>query len=137
EDVILLNSDAGGNEHPLTTEFIEWFSANVFPVVMVTPIHADMWETPGYAEKRGYDSNAPLSFLDMIKIKGRPPSRKAQFCTEKLKLKPAMRWIKANVAGEYVRYSGLRRDESDTRKETPYHERDDWFECEVWHPIFD
>jgi hypothetical protein len=118
-------------------EFIRWFSENVHPVATVQPIHADMWETPGYAEKRGYDSNAPLSFLDMIEIKGRPPSRKAQFCTEKLKLKPTMRWIKANVVGEYVRYSGLRRDESENRRETPYHERDDWFECEVWHPIFD
>lgn len=26
-EVILLNSDAGGNEHPLTTEFIAWYSA--------------------------------------------------------------------------------------------------------------
>lgn len=137
EDVILLNSDAGGNEHPLTTQFILEFSRAVHPVVMVTPIHADMWATPGFAETRGYDSNAPLSFLDMIKIKGRPPSRKAQFCTEKLKLRPSLRWIKENVHEPYVRYSGLRRDESDSRKQTPYHEHDEWFQCETWHPIFD
>ena len=33
EDVILLNSDAGGNEHPLTVEFVERYSATVHPVV--------------------------------------------------------------------------------------------------------
>lgn len=137
EDVILLNSNAGGNESPVTVKFIEDYSAAVHPVMIVEAIHADMWETPGYAEKKGLDSNAPLSFLDMIKIKGRPPSRKAQFCTEKLKLRPAMRWIKANIHGEYVRYSGLRRQESDARKHTPYSEHDDWFECTVFHPIFD
>lgn len=144
EDVILLNSTVGGNEHPITVDFIKWFSENVHPVAVVDPIHADMWETPGFAEKRGFDSNAPLSFLDMIKIKGRPPSRKAQFCTEKLKLKPALRWMKENIGHdgkswkvEVTRYSGLRRQESDSRAATPPQEWDEWFECEVHHPIFD
>lgn len=46
EDVILCNSDAGGNEHPMTTEFIAWYSANVHPVELIIPIVADMWKTP-------------------------------------------------------------------------------------------
>ena len=138
EDVILLNSNAGGHESPLTVDFIRRYSETVHPVVVVEPIHADMWLTPGHAETRGYDSDAPLTFLDMIKIKGRPPSRKAQFCTELLKLRPALRWIRANLAGqEWTRYTGLRRDESDPRKDTPPEEWDDWFECRVVHPIMD
>lgn len=35
ENVILTNSDAGGNEHPLTTAHINWYSEHVHPVVMV------------------------------------------------------------------------------------------------------
>ena len=38
EDVILLNSDAGGNEHPITTAFVEWYSENIHPVTVVTPL---------------------------------------------------------------------------------------------------
>jgi 3'-phosphoadenosine 5'-phosphosulfate sulfotransferase (PAPS reductase)/FAD synthetase len=38
DDVILTNSDAGGNEHPLTVEFIDWYSENVHPVVRVNAI---------------------------------------------------------------------------------------------------
>lgn len=144
EDVILLNSDAGGNEHPLTTEFIGWFSANVHPVVMVSPIISDNFLTPGYAEKRGLDGSAPLAFKQMIEIHGRPPSGGAQFCTEILKLRPSLRWIRENIGENgtatgprYDRYTGLRRDESDRRAATPLSEYDDFFFCQVHHPIFD
>ena len=41
EDIILLNSQAGRNEHPLTTEFVNWYSANVFPVIEVIPLVKD------------------------------------------------------------------------------------------------
>lgn len=34
-DVILLNSDAGKNEHPLTTEFVNWYSANIHEVIPI------------------------------------------------------------------------------------------------------
>jgi hypothetical protein len=46
--------------------------------------------------------------------------------------------MRENLGGEeWTRYSGLRRDESDPRKHTPYEEWDDWFECRVFHPIMD
>ena len=95
EDVILTNSDAGGWEDPLTTGFIDWYSANVHPVVKTNAIIADMWKTPGFAETKGLDGSAVLTFEAMVRIKGRPPSRKAQFCTEKLKLEPQRRWLNA------------------------------------------
>ena len=145
EDVILLNSDAGGNEHPATTEFIAWFSTNVHPVVTVSPTIADNFKTPGYAETRGFRSSDPLTFRQMIEIQGRPPSGGAQFCTEILKLRPSVRWIHENIGANepdkrielYIRYTGLRRDESDNRKNTPASENDEFFLCTVHHPIFD
>jgi 3'-phosphoadenosine 5'-phosphosulfate sulfotransferase (PAPS reductase)/FAD synthetase len=154
EDVILINSNAGNNEHPLTEEHIAWFSDNVHPVVVVQPIVNDIWITPGFASKRGLDGSMPLSFGKMIEIKGRPPSRKCQFCTEILKLRPALRWMRENLKHEWderrtppaevewpkwgiTRYSGMRRDESDPRARTPYLEWDDWFGCPVFHPLMD
>lgn len=144
EDVILMNSDAGGNEHPLTTAFVEEYSRTVHPVVCVSAIVADMWETPGYAEKRGFDGAAPLSFETMMAIKGCPPSRKQQFCTDHLKLAPQRRWIRQQfgVGGSYeglayIRYKGVRREESPKRKDTPYVSWDSYFDCDTYAPLID
>jgi 3'-phosphoadenosine 5'-phosphosulfate sulfotransferase (PAPS reductase)/FAD synthetase len=138
DQVILLNSDAGQHESPVTVGFIKRYSTEIFPVKSVSAIYADLWKTPGFAERRGFDGKANLSFLEMIKAKGRSPSRTAQFCTEVLKLRPSVRWIKENLNGEeFIRYSGLRRDESDRRVTTPYSEYDDAFNCQIFHPIFD
>jgi 3'-phosphoadenosine 5'-phosphosulfate sulfotransferase (PAPS reductase)/FAD synthetase len=144
EDVILTNSNAGGNEHPLTDEFIAQYSAAVHPVVFCNSIVADMWKTPGAAEERGYDGAAVLDFETLIKIKGRSPSRKAQFCTEKLKLNPQRRWIQTEfgVVGQFegwsfIRYTGVRRDESEARKHQAIEQWDDWYDCLLFAPIAD
>lgn len=135
EDVILLNSDAGGNEHPLTTAFVAEYSRTVHPVIVVQPLIRDIWKTEGFAESRGLNSADPLTFERMIELKGRPPSRKAQFCTEILKLRPQARWIQENITDDYERYSGVRRDESQARQNTPEREWDDYFDCWVNHPL--
>lgn len=137
EDIVLLNTNAGRNEHPLTEVFIHEYSETVFPVKCIGAIYADMWKTENFAETKGYDSSAELTFEDMIKVKGRPPSRKAQFCTEILKLRPQRRWIDANITDDYERYTGVRRDESHSRKDTPLREWDDYFDCYVNHPLAD
>jgi 3'-phosphoadenosine 5'-phosphosulfate sulfotransferase (PAPS reductase)/FAD synthetase len=137
EDIIALNSNAGNNEHPLTEAFIDEYSREVFPIIKVPNLIKDMWLTEGFAEGKGLDGEAPLDFELMIKLKGRPPSRKAQFCTEILKLRPQRRWIDANVTDEYECWTGLRRDESEARKNTPEREWDDYFDCYVNHPIVD
>ncbi len=137
EDVILLNSNAGGNEHPLTDAFVNEYSSKVHPVITVSALVSDLWKTEGFAEKRGLDGSEELTFTGMIKIKGRPPSRKAQFCTEILKLRPQRRWVNDNVTDEYERYTGLRRDESAPRANTSFREWDDYFDCYVNHPIAD
>jgi 3'-phosphoadenosine 5'-phosphosulfate sulfotransferase (PAPS reductase)/FAD synthetase len=144
EDVILLNSDAGGNEHPLTTQFVEEYSAKVHPVVVVTPIVADMGNRCkkgiGGEKRAKYSEANRLTFGVLADIKGMFPSSATQFCTEFLKLKPQARWIKKNIIDTGVsfrRYAGVRRDESKRRSEKKFIEWDDYFGCELHHPIVD
>jgi 3'-phosphoadenosine 5'-phosphosulfate sulfotransferase (PAPS reductase)/FAD synthetase len=137
EDVIVLNSPAGGNEHPLTTEHVQWFSNNVHPVTVVPALIRDMWANVDTCHNHGLDPDAQLTFVTMATIKGRFPSRMAQFCTEKLKLVPLRRWIQQNISGQFERHSGIRRDESPARDKTVARCFDDFFNCFVNHPIYD
>lgn len=144
EDVILTNSDAGKWEDPLTMAHTEWYSHNIHPITKCNALVKDMWATPGFAETKGLNGNDELTFLEMVRIKGRPPARKAQFCTEKLKLVPQRRWVKETFGpgGEfegwdYIRYTGVRRDESQARKNSPINSWDDWFDCPLVCPIAD
>lgn len=145
EDVILMNSDAGGNEHPLTTAFVETYSRVIHPVVSVTAIYADIWEGDGEAVAHGFDPLAPLDFPSLMDVKRTPPTPgKGQYCTEILKLRPQRRWLRAQFgptgpfAGEaFTRYSGKRRDESAKRCDTPFSFWDDWFDCETFAPLMD
>lgn len=145
EDVILLNSDVGGNEHPMTTEFIQNYSDTVHPVVMVTPIVADMG-TRGTREgsikdrRQEFAETDVLTFDRMAYIKGIFPRRTMQFCTEHLKLMPAYRWMKENLQANgftWRRYAGVRRDESRNRKDRQPIEVDEYFACELYLPIVD
>lgn len=142
EDVILLNSDAGGNEDPLTTFHILEYSETVHPVVMVSAINADMWvDGSSKPEEYGLDPNGRLTFEGLIARKG-PPTRKRKTCTEVLKLTPQRRWIRQmfGVGGpyegeDYERYTGVRRDESEKRKDTPDREWDQYFDCWLNHVV--
>jgi 3'-phosphoadenosine 5'-phosphosulfate sulfotransferase (PAPS reductase)/FAD synthetase len=141
EDIVLLNTEAGKNEHPLTVEFVEWYSANVFPVTVVTPLIKDLGgrgTKPGKCKERRdeFDDNDELTFDRLAYIKGRFPSHNAQFCTEHLKLAPQRRWSQENLAGiDFERYTGVRRDESERRKDRPEREWDDYFDCYLNHPL--
>lgn len=138
EDVILLNSNAGGNEHPLTVAFILEYSREVHPVSIVRPELQDLWQTEDFAETKGLDSHEPLTFPRLAEMKKRFPARRSQFCTYFLKIAPSVRWVCENLQDEsYVRYSGVRRDESEKRMDTPFKEWDDTFDCEVFHPLAD
>lgn len=139
EDVILLNSDAGGNEHPMTTEFIAQYSRGVHPVTTVSAIVADMGtRAKSKIDELGLSPTDTLTFPLLAKIKGYWPSSQAQFCTEHLKLAPAHRWMSENLKGhEYRRYSGVRRDESRRRADRKAEEWDDYFGCPLYHPIVD
>lgn len=141
EDVILLNSDVGGHEHPITTQFIADYSRDVHPVEVITPIVADMrGRKKGRIEELGLKPNDPLTFEQLGLIVGMWPSSKFQFCTEFLKLAPSHRWIEENIRGKgykWVRYAGVRREESRRRQSKKAIEWDDYFGCELHHPIMD
>lgn len=158
EDIILLNTQAGRNEHPITTEFIAWYSANVFPVIEVVPLVKD-WvrriSTASGNGQRGVNEGATrdrlldveadtplfrleeeLTFDRLAYLAGRFPSRTAQFCTEHLKLTPQIRWCEEHLAGiEFERWVGVRCDESEARKDTPKRRWDETFRCYVNAPI--
>ena len=135
--VILVNSDAGGNEHPLTVEHVDWYSAHVHPVVRVTARVGD-FRTREWCERKGVDPGADLTFPELARIKGRFPSRCAQFCTEALKLAPIRRWLRAAYPdGNYARFSGVRRDESLARSQRQWMEWDDYFDCDLYNPVYD
>lgn len=144
-DVIAINSQAGRWEHPLTATFISEFVVLVAPVIEVVPLVKDIWITDEWAEKeRGMDGDVELTMELLVSIKNRPPSRKAKFCTEILKLRPQKRWISEHFgpAGEYAgesytRYAGVRRDESMGRSNSPIEQWDSFFDCELIYPLAD
>jgi len=143
DEVILLNSDAGGNEHPITTEWIAWYSEHVHPVVTVTPLVKDMGTRgtrPGATKDRRdkYGDEHPLTFDILAEIKGMFPARKMQFCTEHLKLAPQHRWMRENLTDRtWIRYTGVRRDESRKRRDATIGAWDDYFGCELQQPLAD
>lgn len=146
DDVILINSDVGGHEHPITTEFVGWYSENVHPVVVVTPIVRDLKNvglregTKAKSRRDRYADDDVMTFDVMAEIKGIFPARTNQFCTDLLKLSPQNRWIKENLRDKgiaYVRYAGVRRQESQKRKNKKAIEWDDYFGGELHHPIVD
>jgi 3'-phosphoadenosine 5'-phosphosulfate sulfotransferase (PAPS reductase)/FAD synthetase len=143
-NTILVNSDAGGNEHPLTSAFVGQYSREVFSVVRLEAVVGDVWTTPGFAETKGLSSSAPLGFPTLAMLKGRWPSRTAQFCTEILKLRPLKRWLGKEFgpsgvyAGlDYVLVSGVRRDESAKRSGVQTESWDSYFDCQRIAPLAD
>ena len=66
-----------------------------------------------------------IPFLDLCLWKGRFPSRKAQFCTEQLKTILAVAYQSALIDQGYnvISWQGVRRDESDNRKNAKKAER--------------
>lgn len=140
EDVILVNSDAGGNEHPITTEFVHWYSDNIHPVVMLSPIVADMDGRAQAAIARlGLKPTDPLTFDLLAELKQCFPTHMQQFCTTHLKLMPQLRWMRENADGllrdGFERYTGVRADESQRRKNLPESEWDATFDCELHRPL--
>lgn len=90
-------------------------------------------------ERRQQFFDAELLTFDMLAlIKGCFPSRMKQFCTEILKLRPQARWLRENLTDkgiDFVRYAGVRCDESGPRKDTPESKWDDMCGCTVYYPI--
>lgn len=143
EDTIALNTHAGRNECGVTVKFLEDYSRNVFPVTTITPLIADLGDVGTRdgktKERRGeFQPDDELTFDRLAYIKGRFPSRKAQFCTEYLKLAPQKRWIDENIIAHgipFKRYIGGRRDESTARRNVSDCDFDTFFGCETHRPL--
>lgn len=143
EDIIALNSDAGGNEHPLTTEYLRLYSETVFPVVTVSAIIADLGsrgtkDGKTRDRRQEFADTDPLTFDILAYVNGRFPSRKAQFCTEHLKLAPQERWLDENLIANgigYDRYIGVRADESQDRAKLPEKQWDEYFDTYLYRPL--
>lgn len=150
EDIIALNCDAGGNEHSITTEFIEQYSREVFPVIFVPALVVDLGEVgtkPGFGPKERRDAlggdDQPLSFPDLALVKGIFPSQGACFCTEHLKLRPQKRWMEEHLVAhgiDFERWIGFNADECKPGKRrhgTPPRKWDDFFDCWANYPLIE
>jgi len=139
ENVVLLNSEAGRNEHPLTVEHVKWYSENVHKVVACNPQVMDMGNgAVGKRAKMGLQDSDDLTFDLLATLKGRFPSRMAQFCTEHLKMAPQKRWLQEHLSGIYFeRFTGKRRDESAARAGINFDEWDTYYDTTLHHPIAD
>jgi 3'-phosphoadenosine 5'-phosphosulfate sulfotransferase (PAPS reductase)/FAD synthetase len=145
ENTMLVNSQAGRNESPITRAFVSEFSLTVHPVIEVIPLVKDLYKTEDYAEDhKGMSGDTELTWELMVKLKGRSPSRTRQFCTTFLKLIPIQRWQIATFGpgGEFEgwdfeRYTGVRRDESAPRANQPFRWFDEFFDCESHSPLAD
>lgn len=134
--VVLLNTEAGGNECPVTPLHVKWYSENVHHVEVIVPLVGD-YRSDDY-DWKGLDPEAEQTFQGIAKFKGRFPSKMMQFCTESLKLAPQRRWMReVYPGGNYARFSGVRRDESKSRSATTFTEEDKYFDCEQVNPVFD
>lgn len=135
DEIRLLFADTG-NEHEETYEYV----LNYLPKALGMPVHVvradfskDMarkrefilnkWPEHGVGQdkiNRAISALVPtgVPFLDLCLLKGRFPSRKAQFCTQELKTGPLVEYqISLLDAGYAVEsWQGVRRDESNNRR---------------------
>lgn len=78
-----------------------------------------------------------LGFADLVRKKGMFPSRKRRFCTQLLKVKPLIKFVRElqDRVGEVVNAVGIRAGESQARSKMREWEWSDDFDCEVWRPL--
>ena len=130
-----------GNEHELTYEFVyDYLPSILGPIETVRADFsqqiankriyvATVWPTKGVPTEiveRALSVLHPtgVPFLDLCLWKGRFPSRKVQFCTQELKRFPLDKYLLDRMSEGYdvSSWRGIRRDESQTRKDAIEHE---------------
>lgn len=143
-----------GNEHPATIEFLDKLADRTGGPNVET-IRADFsdriatraanlekrWLQDGISQERIDAVRAKLKatgnpFLDLCLLKGRFPSRMAQFCTQELKTLPIQMQVifPALRSGPVLQWIGVRKDESAKRRNTPLYYRDDTGSM-LWYPV--
>lgn len=144
-----------GNEHDAVYEYIANLSKLTGGPVVET-VRADFsrrlaqhrayilekWPGEGVTDEivqAAAEINQPTGnqFLDLCVLKGRFPSRMAQFCTEELKTIPIVAQVVMPMlsAGPVLQWLGIRADESRNRAKQPRYNRHDSGSF-VWRPIF-
>jgi 3'-phosphoadenosine 5'-phosphosulfate sulfotransferase (PAPS reductase)/FAD synthetase len=78
-----------------------------------------------------------MTMEEVVVKKGMFPSRTRRFCTEELKVKPAIAYLNARVAAgeDVINAVGIRAGESKARAKMTEWEWSKDFDCEVWRPI--
>lgn len=133
-----------GNEHSAVYEYLEYFQQTTG--IKIKTLRQDFtdwwWRRLAYVRdkwpEKGVDDavikavlkvfeKGPTGnpFLDLCIIKGRFPSRRAQFCTQYLKSEPATEYAMELIDqfGSVVSWQGVRAEESPSRAKLP--ERED------------
>jgi len=144
-----------GNEHELTLEYVGRLAERTGGPKVET-VRADFaarlakhrdyilkhWPAQGIPDevvREAAELNQPTGnpYLDLCILKGRFPSRKAQFCTEELKVIPITLDVVLPMlkAGPVLQWLGIRADESRNRAKQPRFNRHDSGSV-VWRPIF-
>ncbi len=110
-----------GWEHPMTYKYIEEMNQKLLggKLIVLKP------------EKYS-------GMVDLVTKKGRVPSAKARFCTEELKVKPMIKWLKENndPCKPITLYQGIRAEESKSRSQLPQSQFSDDYGCQVERPLF-
>lgn len=144
-----------GNEHEAVYEYIDQLPALSGGPPIVT-VRADfarqlarhreyllrVWPTEGIPDDVVQEAarlHEPTGnpYLDLCISKGRFPSRRAQFCTEELKVNPIIEQIvlPALKRGPVLQWLGIRAEESANRAKQPRYNRHE-SGCYLWRPIF-
>jgi 3'-phosphoadenosine 5'-phosphosulfate sulfotransferase (PAPS reductase)/FAD synthetase len=116
-DFIAVFCDTGW-EHPITYAYIEKINKTMLGGKLIT------------IKSEKYDGMA-----DLVEKKGRVPSAKARFCTDNLKVKPMIDWVKSQD-DEITLYQGIRAEESPARSRLPMRQWSDAYDCWIERPLF-
>lgn len=120
-----------GHEHPVTLNYVR----NLHLMAKGPEVE---WVKADFTEKVKAKGRTPsgIPFLDLWHWKGRAPSAKAQFCTEHLKLRPILAWLKENQGDrEAIMYTGIRAGESERRSKMPEREWAEIYDCYTERPL--
>ena len=107
-----------GWEHPITYAYIEEINRNVLDGKLVS------------LKSEKY----PGGMRELVQIKKRVPSAKARFCTDALKVRPMIEWLKT-IDDDTTVYQGIRADESASRSKMAAREWSDDFDAWIERPL--
>lgn len=144
-----------GNEHEWTLEYVstlhektggpkvEWVKADFTARMAKHKQYVlEKWPEQGIPDEIVQQAAAlhePTGnpYLDLCILKGRFPSRRAQFCTEELKVLPITKQVLLSMLkqGQVLQWIGVRAEESAARAKQPRFNRDESGSM-LWRPIF-